>query len=319
VRARAWSLRRSSAAAAHLHLHARAQLAAGATPHAALTAAYHATDEQARRHARSAGSLTPLGSPLTQRPRRTSTCSRPPAPAAQVTSLGIAECTGCTAVTAHVARLPGGGLRVSVANAGDARCVLVRLPCPPASASAADAAADGNGDADAPADGGWCAGEPLSVDHVPSLPSEAARVAAAGGVVARGRVLGVLAVSRAIGDVCLKPSVTAAPHTAQADLPAGQRALLLLFCDGVSAVMNDDQTARAAEAALARITAAGGAGAGGGGGSAAASPAHAGVQAHAPHAPLEGDALAAALAKALVTEALLRGTRDNVTVIAVLL
>ncbi len=183
-------------------------------------------------------------------------------------------------MTALVTRCgDSGGLVVSVANAGDARCLLVRLP------SVA----------------GEPLGEPLSLDHVPTLASEAERIAGVGGIVARGRLLGVLAVSRAIGDVCLKPSVTAQPHTAAATLPPGQRAALLLFCDGVSAVMDDEETAACVAGA-------------------AAADAHAqaalgeGVTRQA-----GGDAAAAALASALVAEAMRRGTRDNVTALCVLL
>jgi serine/threonine protein phosphatase PrpC len=208
-----------------------------------------------------------------------------------VAAQGIAECCGCTGVTALVARTASGGLRVSCANAGDARALLVRLPAPPAGGTA-------------------CAGEPLSHDHVPSCALEAARIAAAGGIVARGRVLGVLAVSRAIGDVCLKPSVTPLPHTAAAELAAGERAALLLFCDGVSAVMTDEQTARCVADALAAADAAEAA--------AEAAAAEAGGSG-ASGAIVSGDVRAAALAAALVAEALRRGTRDNVTVVAVLL
>lgn len=206
---------------------------------------------------------------------------------------GIAECCGCTAVTAHVAR-GAAGVRVCVANAGDARCLLVRLPLAPGAPAVAEA---------------------LSVDHVPSLPAEAARIAAVGGVVARGRVLGVLAVSRALGDVCLKPSVTPQPHVAQAALPVGQRACLLLFCDGVRGVCSDTEAAQCvADALAARATQrAEAAAAAAEGGPAAGGPAWDGTRAGG------GDDDAAAAAEALVAEAMRRGTRDNVTVLAVLL
>lgn len=52
----------------------------------------------------------------------------------------------------------------------------------------------------------------LSMDHKPSLASEVARVKDAGGFIAGNRVNGVLAVSRALGDHVLKPSVSAVPH-----------------------------------------------------------------------------------------------------------
>lgn len=44
----------------------------------------------------------------------------------------------------------------------------------------------------------------LTTDHTPSVPSEAARVEAAGGFVSRGRVNGILGVSRSFGDIHCK-------------------------------------------------------------------------------------------------------------------
>lgn len=222
----------------------------------------------------------------------------------------IADYTGCTVVTALVSRAPaeggggGGGdpaaaadapgrTLVACANAGDARALLVLLPPPPP----AGPSGGGGGGAPAPAGaappaaptGGHVA---LSTDHTPELPAERVRIAAVGGVVARGRVCGVLAVSRALGDARLQPAVTAAPSTARALLEPGQRAALLLFCDGVSCVMDDGCVAGFVAGA-------------------------AGAQARAGVRP--GDAAATALAQQLVTEALLRGSRDNVTAVCVLL
>ena len=45
---------------------------------------------------------------------------------------------------------------------------------------------------------------PLSFDHKPQLPSELRRIQRAGSFVFRGRVQGVLALSRAIGDFSFK-------------------------------------------------------------------------------------------------------------------
>lgn len=44
----------------------------------------------------------------------------------------------------------------------------------------------------------------ITTDHTPSVPSEAARVEAAGGFVSRGRVNGILGVSRSFGDIHCK-------------------------------------------------------------------------------------------------------------------
>lgn len=83
---------------------------------------------------------------------------------------------------AYARTVPALGLQSSppvflhVANVGDCRAVLCR------------------------------AGEAVVIteDHTPSIPSEAARVEAAGGFVSRGRVNGILGVSRSFGDIHCK-------------------------------------------------------------------------------------------------------------------
>uniref|UniRef100_A0A0E0JQY5 protein-serine/threonine phosphatase n=1 Tax=Oryza punctata TaxID=4537 RepID=A0A0E0JQY5_ORYPU len=89
---------------------------------------------------------------------------------------------GSTAVVAVVSPT-----QVVVANAGDSRAVISRAGVPIA----------------------------LSVDHKPDRPDELQRIEAAGGRVIYwdgARVLGVLAMSRAIGDGYLKPYVTSEPE-----------------------------------------------------------------------------------------------------------
>jgi serine/threonine protein phosphatase PrpC len=89
---------------------------------------------------------------------------------------------------------------------------------------------------------------------------------------------------------------------------------LLLFCDGVSGVCNDTEAAQCvADALAARATQRAEAAAAAEGGAAAGGPAWDGTRAGG------GDDDAAAAAEALVAEAMRRGTRDNVTVLAVLL
>ena len=183
-----------------------------------------------------------------------------------VCSAGLAEYCGATSVAALVGRTPSGGRCIHAANAGDARCVLV-LFGPPLQC------------------------EPLSFDHLPSVASESERILAAGGTIARGRVMGVLAVSRAIGDERLKPYVSACPDSNNSTLDVDQRACLLLFCDGVSNVMTDVDVTRHVAATLRQLTAQG----------------------------LKGDSVADGIAASLVQESLLRGSRDNVTAMAVLL
>ena len=124
---------------------------------------------------------------------------------------------GCTSVVAVVL---GGTLYV--ANAGDSRAVLCR-----AGGKATD----------------------MSVDHKPTLEGEKARILAAGGFVADGRVKGSLALSRAIGDIGFKQTpgigpeaqmVTALPDVRVEPLRQGDE-FLVLACDGIWDVMTSQQ------------------------------------------------------------------------------
>nr|AIG52088.1 2C-type protein phosphatase protein [Zea mays] len=104
---------------------------------------------------------------------------------------------GSTAVVAVVS--PS---HVVVANAGDSRAVLSRGGVP----------------------------VPLSVDHKPDRPDELARIEAAGGRVIYwdgARVLGVLAMSRAIGDRYLKPFVSSEPEVTVTERTDDDECLIL--------------------------------------------------------------------------------------------
>ena len=79
----------------------------------------------------------------------------------------LAVQAGCTCCVAIITRT-----EVYVANSGDTRCVIA------ARGKAKD----------------------LSTDHKPDLPNEKRRVQRAGGFVEDGRVNGIIAISRAIGD-----------------------------------------------------------------------------------------------------------------------
>lgn len=121
------------------------------------------------------------------------------------------ECdvVGSTAVVAIVT--PD---KVIVANCGDSRAVLCR-----------------NGKA-----------VPLSVDHKPDRPDELSRIQAAGGRVLFWdcpRVLGVLAMSRAIGDNYLKPFVSCEPEVTVTDRTA-EDDCLILASDGLWDVVSND-------------------------------------------------------------------------------
>ena len=110
---------------------------------------------------------------------------------------------GCTAVVAAVV----GGETVYVANAGDSRAVLC----------------DGAGRA-----------RPLSVDHKPAAPAEAARIRAAGGFVSSfggvARVNGNLSLSRAIGDLQYKGNESLGRHEQVVTVSFSLRLVFSVFC-----------------------------------------------------------------------------------------
>lgn len=106
--------------------------------------------------------------------------------------------------------------RLFVANAGDCRAVLVSSD--------------------------WKA-TPMSVDHKPNREDEERRIKRLGGRVVhlgRWRVQGVLAVSRAIGDVSLQPFVTCEPEIQIKDLQ-NEDSYLILASDGIWDVMTNSE------------------------------------------------------------------------------
>jgi serine/threonine protein phosphatase PrpC len=145
------------------------------------------------------------------------------------------------------------GSRAHIAGVGDSRCVLAR------------------------------GGRALRVttDHKPRLPAEEERIIEAGGFVNRGRVHGILSVSRALGDFEFAPYVLAEPHVITFALCPEDR-VLVLASDGLWDVISDQE---AVDMALRVGT-----------------------------GP-EGDEVAAG--QFLVDEALRRGSRDNVSVLCI--
>lgn len=116
---------------------------------------------------------------------------------------------GCTAVAAVVTG-SGDNRRLYTANVGDARAVLCR-----------------NGQA-----------VRLSYDHKGNDETEAKRVIDAGGFMAGGRVNGILAVTRSLGDIAMKDYVLGHPYTTETALqPTDQ--FMILACDGLWDVVSD--------------------------------------------------------------------------------
>lgn len=86
----------------------------------------------------------------------------------------------------------------------------------------------------------------ITADHKPELPDEKRRIEALGGFVSYigcWRAMGILAMSRAIGDLFLKPYVTAEPDVVA--VPLGQTdEFFVLASDGVFDVFDNEQVVR---------------------------------------------------------------------------
>lgn len=87
-----------------------------------------------------------------------------------------------------------------------------------------------------------------STDHKPDNPEEELRIQKNGGWVTKqvkqgrtiSRVNGMLAVSRALGDIFLQPSVSPIPDILEINIDAPSQ-LLILACDGLWDVMDDEE------------------------------------------------------------------------------
>ncbi|CAM8919492.1 unnamed protein product [Rhodiola kirilowii] len=129
------------------------------------------------------------------------------------------DAVGSTAVVAVVTRD-----KIIVANCGDSRAVLCR--------------------------GGKAI--PLSSDHKPDRPDELERIESAGGRVIYwegARVLGVLAMSRAIGDNYLKPYVICEPEVTTTDRTAEDECLIIAS-DGLWDVVSNETACGVAKMCL---------------------------------------------------------------------
>ncbi|XP_067451712.1 integrin-linked kinase-associated serine/threonine phosphatase 2C isoform X1 [Thunnus thynnus] len=121
---------------------------------------------------------------------------------------------------------------VYVANLGDSRAVLCRM----------EATAGGGG--------GGVGGQrkvvtlALSKEHNPTIYEERMRIQRAGGTVRDGRVLGVLEVSRSIGDGQYKRcGVISTPDLRRCQLTANDR-FIILACDGLFKVFSADEAVK---------------------------------------------------------------------------
>lgn len=76
----------------------------------------------------------------------------------------------------------------------------------------------------------------LTYDHKGTDKQEAKRIMDSGGFVMSGRVNGVLAVTRSLGDSSMKEFVVGAPYTTETELTDDDE-LLILACDGVSSCL----------------------------------------------------------------------------------
>lgn len=168
--------------------------------------------------------------------------------------------SGTTAVTVVTRRL-GDTFALYVANVGDSRAVICR---------------DGKAIR-------------LTIDHKPTLEEEKRRITEAGGFVGQGRVNGVLAISRALGDHTLKSHdvVTVVPYLFKAEATK-KDPYLLLACNGLWDEMSDQQAMDFLHDRIAEL------------------------ERDAPDVPL--NERLQRVCKALVKEALDKGSTDNVTV-----
>ncbi|KCV72899.1 hypothetical protein H696_00469 [Fonticula alba] len=163
----------------------------------------------------------------------------------------------------------------------------------------------------------------LSLDHTPRDTDERDRVLRDGGLVFRNRVGGVLAVSRALGDLSLKPAVSVRPFTVEFDLEQVLRAegategLLVVASDGLWNVFKSDDLAAEALSFFERKAGRGGTGPAG-------SPDPMATAATATDEDLDSadladgeDSLCHQLADHLVKTSITSGSMDNITAVVV--
>lgn len=129
--------------------------------------------------------------------------------------------SGCTAVVSLLLKDPNieGGHVLYTANVGDARAVLYRSGL----------------------------ALRLSYDHKGSDLEEQKRVKSAGGFISNQRVNGLLAVTRSLGDHELKEFIIGTPYTSKIQLEPKKDTILVLACDGVWDVLEDQKVCELAD------------------------------------------------------------------------
>jgi len=132
---------------------------------------------------------------------------------AELAKLGSFK-SGCTATVAIARRLPQGIVELHIGNVGDSRALLV----------------------------GTFGTRRLSIDHRTSDCSELVRIKQAGGFVYNRRVGGKLAVTRALGDHDLKPSVSGEPDVCTYRCESSDEVVALVIAsDGLWDSVEDDE------------------------------------------------------------------------------
>eukprot|EP01100_Stratorugosa_tubuloviscum_P003338 TRINITY_DN1803_c2_g1_i1.p1 TRINITY_DN1803_c2_g1~~TRINITY_DN1803_c2_g1_i1.p1 ORF type:complete len:405 (-),score=208.78 TRINITY_DN1803_c2_g1_i1:41-1255(-) len=80
----------------------------------------------------------------------------------------------------------------------------------------------------------------LTIDHKPDLPEEKQNIETNGGFVQNSRLNGVLAVSRAFGDITLHPVLSCEPYISTTTIDKNIDKYLIVACDGFWDIFNDD-------------------------------------------------------------------------------
>eukprot|EP01098_Paradermamoeba_levis_P014452 TRINITY_DN68_c0_g1_i2.p1 TRINITY_DN68_c0_g1~~TRINITY_DN68_c0_g1_i2.p1 ORF type:complete len:348 (-),score=86.50 TRINITY_DN68_c0_g1_i2:157-1200(-) len=80
----------------------------------------------------------------------------------------------------------------------------------------------------------------LTIDHKPTNEDEAERITKVGGFISNGRVNGMVAITRSLGDHCMKDYISGEPNLEVVELTADDD-FLILACDGVWDVISDQE------------------------------------------------------------------------------